>query len=184
MLDKLKDLVPEVDEDKANLIYQKSLVTKQKTSINFNYKLVIRLAALIILCIPVFFIFNQTKNSNGSQAPSYKPEYNGDANEDASTPESSMDRFLLDDGISYLYIIDVRFSDGFYIVSINVSNSVFYINDLDNVINKIMLNNNAVNNNNGLYYIEGDFVEVYMDSLEGSLYCSILNNEYKKISIN
>ena len=55
---------------------------------------------------------------------------------------------------------------------------------LDNVINKIMLNNNAVNNNNGLYYIEGDFVEVYMDSLESSLYCSILNNEYKKISIN
>ena len=49
MLDKLKDIVPEVDENKANFIYEKSKVSKTKISFSFNYKLVLRFACLLLI---------------------------------------------------------------------------------------------------------------------------------------
>ena len=85
MLDKLKDIVPEVDESKAKLIYQKSKTSKSRVS--FNYKLVLRFACLLIVLIPVLVIIGLS-GKNGNVFEPNAPSFNGSAtnkpgNEDA-----------------------------------------------------------------------------------------------------
>lgn len=56
MLDKLKDIVPEVDENKANLIYLKSKKAKRRFGLNINFNLVLKYAVFFIVLIPVIVI--------------------------------------------------------------------------------------------------------------------------------
>ena len=97
MLDKLKDIVPEVNENKANLIYQKSIKPKPR----FNFQLVLRFALIIIVLVPVFVIIGLGDNGgvNSDSAPN-DSVLNGAPSDDSApdSPEFDGSEDSADDG--------------------------------------------------------------------------------------
>ena len=104
MLDKLKDIVPEVDENKANFIYEKSKVSKTKISFSFNYKLVLRFACLLLVLIPVIVIVSMKPTNNKSEAgPNMAPTINEGEVMEPEAPEAGGEAAKpgLDDELDY-----------------------------------------------------------------------------------
>ena len=143
MLDKLKDIVPEVDETKANLIYQKARKPKFSFNLNFNFKWVLRIAAIIVLLVPVIVIAGISGNTK-AEAPNYEPTLevpeadsemapgmNGVADESILFNGEFVNGVLtLTFGDSYeLYYI--KSSDGYNVISVKENNEQVSI--IDNV---------------------------------------------------
>lgn len=165
MLDKLKDIVPEVNENKANLIYQKSI----KPKFRFNYQLVLRFALVIIVLVPVFLFAglggsSDTKtNLENNDAENSSPGMNKPNDEavgDAATDKLEYFRSEFKDGFLKLYFYDyyavyyIKEIEGYNIVSVTVdgeeiipNKSVYCVNssvnitivfDLENIKDKIL----------------------------------------------
>lgn len=149
MLDKLKDIVPIVDEEKANLIYQKS----RKPKFSFNYKLVLRFAVLLIILLPVVMIvgLNEDKIQNGlNNDASIHPESNlpnGDKIEYfySDYKDNALKIYFYDDYDIYY----IKEYPGYRIVSVSVDgkeieavDSVYCVNSLVEVI--VVFNENDI----------------------------------------
>ena len=114
MLDKLKDIVPEVDENKANLIYQKNI----KPKFHLNYQLALKFALFIIALVPVFIVI-----SLGGNKASDSEFNNGDVMDNAPNMSGPSDEGI-NNGAA-----DNEASSGD-----NLEESVYYRSDYNNGI--------------------------------------------------
>lgn len=114
MLDKLKDIVPEVDENKANLIYQKNI----KPKFHLNYQLALKFALFIIALVPVFIVI-----SLGGNKASDSEFNNGDVMDNAPNMSGPSD-----EGINNGAADNEASSDD------NLEESVYYRSDYNNGI--------------------------------------------------
>ena len=164
MLDKLKDIVPEVDENKANFIYEKSKVSKTKISFSFNYKLVLRFACLLLVLIPVIVIVSMKPTNNKSEAgPNMAPTLNEGEVMEPEAPEAGGEAAKpgLDDELDYYNysfdknsgILELYFYDYY---------SVYYIKEHNdyNIIS-VFQNEEEVISNDFVYCVNS-LVKVYV----------------------
>lgn len=143
MLDRLKDIVPEVNENKANLIYQKSLKPKKQ----FNYQLVLRFALFIFLLVPIFVVIGLNNNGANKNAGA-----NESVNSDpiVNVPNDNVagegDESINDAGGSQPEYFTSAYSNGVLELYFYDSNDVYYLKQVEgyNIISVIANGENVV----------------------------------------
>ena len=121
MLDKIKDIVPEVDETKANLIYQKARKPKFSFNLNFNFKWVLRIAAIIVLLVPVIVIAGISGNTK-AEAPNYEPTLEAPEADSEMAPGMNgvADESILFNGEFVNGVLTLTFGDSYKVFYIKV----------------------------------------------------------------
>ena len=176
MLDRLKDIVPEVDENKANLIYRKRKIPKFIFSL--NYKLALKVVAIIIVLVPVIVILglNLGNSSQAPMPPTEEPN-SGPQYEPEDTPTSS-----------YYECFETSLSNGVLQLNFNDKHKQYYLMEYNGYsILSVTVNGEEVITNesfyciNSLSIVEIRFVEIITN--EVLLYISTDNVNYETIKI-
>lgn len=145
MLDKLKDIVPEVDETKANLIYQKAHKPKFSFNFNFKFKWVLRVVAFLVVLVPVIVIAS-LGNNHKAEAPNV--DFEPTIEEPGCVPEQGEAN---DESIE---LFNSNFSDGVLKLVFNNYYKVYYIKEcIGYGINSVKQNNEQISMVDNVYKV-------------------------------
>ena len=166
MLDRLKDIVPEVDETKANLIYQKAKKPKFSFNLNLNLKWVLRVAVFLVLLVPVIVIAG-LGNNHKAEAPSFEPE---DTIPTLAEPDYEMNESV-DESVN---LFNGEFFDGVLSLTFSDKYEFYYIKSYEGYnINSATMNGVLVNMVDNYYKVNAlSAVEI------------TFNNDFEKVMIS
>lgn len=166
MLDKLKDIVPEVNENKANLIYQKSI----KPKFRFNYQLVLKFAIILIVFVPVFVIMglnnsgdlgNESTNSGNVKTEDAMPEEIITNSPGVDIPADDSCGEVEEDLKDYVG----EYNNGVLNLYFPGEKNVYYLKEFEGYkIVSVIVDGNEIASNGGIYLINSSNVSIVFNT--------------------